>query len=61
MATPDMPEKEGHDDVKFLEPPPDTLMCPICLSVLYEPHLLSCCGTHICQVQCFSLWHVHAR
>ena len=28
----------------------DSLQCPICLLVLKEPNLLSCCGVHICQV-----------
>ena len=51
MATPlTLQEMEGYDDIKFLEQPPDSLACPICLAVLHEPHLLSCCGTHICQV-----------
>lgn len=40
----------GYHHVKFKDYPPESLQCPICLSVLKEPHLLSCCGCHICEV-----------
>ena len=42
----------GLDDSIFISPPSPTqgLHCPICMLVLKEPHLLSCCGKHICQV-----------
>ena len=42
----------GYGDELFLEPPDETssLRCPVCFLVLREPHLLSCCGSHLCQV-----------
>ena len=33
----------------FLESPPSIYECPVCLLVLREPHLLSCCGVKICN------------
>ena len=41
----------GYDDQLFLDPAPESLQCPVCLLVLRDPHLLSCCGAHICQVE----------
>ena len=47
----DTPEPQGgYYDVDFIDPPPDSLQCPICLSTLKQPHLLSCCGSHMCEV-----------
>ena len=43
-------EEKVTQDVNFIDPPPDSLQCPICLSILKQPHLLSCCGRHICEV-----------
>ena len=40
----------GYDDVEFIDPLPDSLQCPVCLSALKQPHLLECCGTHMCEV-----------
>ena len=40
----------GYDDNDFVDSPPESLKCPVCLLVLREPHLLSCCGSHLCQV-----------
>ena len=42
----------GYGDELFFEPPDETssLRCPVCFLVLREPHLLSCCGSHLCQV-----------
>ena len=39
----------SQGDVKFIDPP-DSLQCPVCLSTLKQPHLLSCCGSHMCEV-----------
>ena len=39
-----------HDDIIFIDPLPETFKCPVCISVLNDPHLLSCCGVHICEV-----------
>lgn len=44
------PLNSGYEDNLFLETPPESLTCPVCLLVLKEPHLLSCCGEHICKV-----------
>ena len=35
------PPQGGHCDVDFIDPPHDSLQCPICLSTLKQPHLLS--------------------
>ena len=40
----------GYKDQIFLDLPPESLHCPVCLLVVREPHVLVCCGTHICQV-----------
>ena len=40
----------GYDSGLFVDDPPKYLECPLCLSILREPHLLSCCGAHICEV-----------
>ena len=37
----------SYCDVDFIEPPPDSLQCPVHLSTLKQPHLLSCCGNHV--------------
>ena len=58
MAGPDFPSCQplpqlptgGYDDDYFVDPAPKSLHCPVCLLVLREPHLISCCGAHICQV-----------
>ena len=36
---------------EFVTPPPSVLQveCPICLQVLREPHLISCCGHKFCK------------
>lgn len=35
-------------DVEFVETPPKEYECPICLLVLRDPHLTSCCGYLFC-------------
>ena len=30
-------------------PPPDDVVCPICLDIVAEPHQLTCCGQHLCK------------
>ena len=37
------------DVIKFVEPLPDELQCPLCLEFLKEPTLTSCCGHHFCR------------
>ena len=36
---------------EFVEPPPKLLQseCPVCLMILREPHLTSCCGHSFCK------------
>lgn len=36
------------DDCNFVEEVPDHLSCSICLGVINDPHLLSCCGIKYC-------------
>ena len=51
----------GYDDSIFLNLPCDkSLECPVCMSVLRDPHLLSCCGSHVCQVSDISIYiYIH--
>ena len=42
-------DKNGGYDYEFVSNPPDELICSICLSVLRDPNLTSCCGNHFCQ------------
>ena len=44
------PLQGGYCDVNFVDPPPDSLQCPVCLSTLKQPHILSCCGKNMCEV-----------
>lgn len=39
------------DNLLFLSPFPDflSIKCPVCLELLLEGHLVSCCGQHFCQ------------
>ena len=39
----------GGYDFDFIEEPPEELNCSVCLLVLRDPHLTSCCGNHFCQ------------
>ena len=40
----------GYDRGLFVDEPPLSLQCPACNLTLRDPHLLSCCGAHICEV-----------
>ncbi len=44
--------RQGGFDCEFVEQPQEVFQveCPICLSVLREPHLVSCCGYNYCQL-----------
>ena len=46
------PPQGGYCDVKFIDPP-ESLQCPVCLSTLKQPHILSCCS-HMCEVSTIS-------
>ncbi len=39
----------GGYDYDFLETPPEDLQCSVCLFVLCDPQLTSCCGHHFCK------------
>ena len=38
----------GGYDCDFVDPPPDSLQCPVCLLPFRDPALLSCCGHKGC-------------
>ena len=40
---------KGYDQ-EFLEPPPDDLLCLICLCVARDPQQISCCGKVFCKI-----------
>ena len=46
-----MKENRGGYDCDFVVPPPEAFQteCPVCLLVLKEPCLISCCGHKFCQ------------
>ena len=33
----------------FINPPPDDVICPLCLDIIEEPYQFTCCGQHICK------------
>ena len=39
------------DELNFVETPPKQLVleCPICYGLLFNPHIVSCCGYHFCE------------
>ena len=39
----------GGLDCDFVEPPPKSLECPICLLTVREPHIVGCCGNKFCR------------
>ena len=38
----------GGYDYEFVDAPPKSLECSICLLTLRDPHVVSCCGNHFC-------------
>lgn len=40
----------GGYKCEFVQQPPESLQCPVCLLILRDPHLLSCCGAKVCAV-----------
>ena len=42
------PSKGGYD-YEFVAPPPKSLECSVCLLILRDPHVISCCGNEFCQ------------
>ena len=53
-AVPRDRRRDNHDgyDCEFVEPPPEAVQteCPVCLLILKEPCLISCCGHKFCRV-----------
>ena len=43
-------QRKGGYDCEFVSPPPKSLECPVCLLILRDPHVISCCGNEFCQV-----------
>ncbi len=45
------PEVEAMQEYEydFVDPLPDEYTCSVCLDVLREPHLTTCCGRHFCK------------
>ena len=39
----------GGHDYKFVDSPPKSLECSICLFIVHNPHVTSCCGNHFCR------------
>jgi len=49
VRTQQLPEKSEGYDYEFVDSPPDEFICSICLSVLRDPNLISCCRNYFCQ------------
>ena len=43
------PAARARFDIRFVARPPDDCCCPICLCVMNDPHLTSCCSQHYCH------------
>ena len=35
---------------QFVSPPPDDVICPVCLDIVEEPYQFTCCGQHVCRI-----------
>ena len=47
----EMGERKGGYDCEFVEPPKELqTQCFICLQILRDPHLISCCGHNFCAL-----------
>ena len=51
MATSSGKAKGGYD-CQFVDPPPKTYECSVCLLTLRDPHVTTCCGNYLCE-PCF--------
>uniref|UniRef100_A0A1X7UIT4 RING-type domain-containing protein n=1 Tax=Amphimedon queenslandica TaxID=400682 RepID=A0A1X7UIT4_AMPQE len=38
----------SKEELSFVEELPNDLKCPVCLNILTDPHLVSCCGHNFC-------------
>ena len=41
---------QGYSESIFVTSPDLSFKCPECCLILRDPHLLSCCGSHVCEV-----------
>ena len=44
-------------DYHFVQDPPESYLCQVCLKVLQEPHATECCGQHYCKA-CLENWFI---
>ena len=49
MASNSDQNTKGYDQDLFVDPPPDDLVCLICLSVARDPQQVNCCGKVLCR------------
>ena len=50
VPAPCKPKRNSDEyEYEFMDTPPEDIHCPICLLVLQEPYLTSCCGNHFCK------------
>ena len=40
----------GGYDYDYVDSPPESLTCPVCLLPFRDPHMLDCCGAKYCEV-----------
>lgn len=43
------PAEDGGYQYSYIEDPPESLQCPVCLLPCREPHILDCCGGKFCR------------
>ena len=43
------PVPSGGYDHDFVDPPPDSLTCSVCLMPFRDPHMVDCCGAKYCE------------
>ena len=48
-SSPKQPKPLSEEDYLFVEQPSKDYFCPVIFGLLLQPHLTSCCGSHISQ------------